>query len=137
MNKLNDHIAITSCYEVAEMCKSLQKLKIDVFIYGRQYKDNTRIFLSNNAKWNAYYIDRFYKLCYLETYQFENHVQNDMLLSAHMYPNNPGFRDANAVIGMQHGFIMPTVYPDIKKLSILPQLIMNRLFLIIICIISI
>lgn len=115
MNKLNDHIAITSCYEVTEMCKPLEQLNIDVFIYGRQYKDNTRIFLSNNAKWNAHYIDGFYKLSYLETYQFETHVQNDVLLSAHMYPNNAGFRDANTVIGMQHGIAMPTLYPDYKE----------------------
>ena len=104
--QLKNHPFVTSSNDIAEICKPLEKIGIDNFIYVRHYNDNKYSFLSNTARWNAHFLENFYKLRYKETYLFQECVQQDMLLSTHTYPNNLAFTEANQIMGLQHGFVI-------------------------------
>jgi len=59
----NNHIALVSSTQVAEICKPLKKLGISYFSFVRSFKDGSHIRLANNAAWTQHYYTReFYNV---------------------------------------------------------------------------
>lgn len=46
----NDHPILTSCHDVAQICKPLERLGINYFSYTRTYKNGERVYLSTQAR---------------------------------------------------------------------------------------
>lgn len=111
--ELQNHFAITSCQDIAEICKPLYQIDISGFVYIKTINGN-RIFLSDSAPWNEHLLRNLFK--YQDVYQFEEQLCQNMFISSEIFSTTLGLSEAKAIFGHQNCFIITILTEHYKEL---------------------
>jgi LuxR family quorum-sensing system transcriptional regulator SolR len=104
--RIKNHIALTSCNEVKQICDGLQKYGIVDFIYLEiDTKNNTMIDLSTNHAWSEYYLDNYYKLKYEKDLVLKHTLclEDTMTNLWALEPDNKMWREASEYFNVGNG----------------------------------
>jgi DNA-binding CsgD family transcriptional regulator len=100
---------LTSSPLIQNICQPLLNNDIDFFVYGKTYSDDSIVALSTHSAWLEHYIPNVYNLNYVENYLFETTVNQPVLVSADIFPDNRAFRHAKSEFGLQCGLAVPVM----------------------------